>query len=61
MVAYLNFGYGDTRTIITREERRKIRGFVDYPGPVILAVDPGFKKCGFAIISKDKGEYIESF
>jgi Holliday junction resolvasome RuvABC endonuclease subunit len=30
-------------------------------GAVIVAVDPAFKKCGFAIISKDKGEYIESF
>ena len=32
-----------------------------YAGPVILAVDPAFKKCGFGIISLDKGEYIESF
>lgn len=37
------------------------QGTHGYKGPVILAIDPAFKKCGFAIISKDTGKYIESY
>lgn len=33
----------------------------DFKGAVILGIDPAFKKCGFGLISVEKGEYIHSF
>ena len=34
---------------------------LDYAGPVILGIDPAFKKCGFGLIGLEKGEYVHSF
>ena len=34
---------------------------INYNGPVILGIDPAFKKCGFAVIRLDNGEFIDSF
>ena len=43
------------------EEKKEEPKKEDYKGPVILAVDPAFKKCGFGIIRLDNGAYVDSF